>query len=315
MKTFLLKTTLLGFVLIAILCIGLFCIKNPYVEEDLLWALPYKHTLLKNTQSPKIVFVGGSNLSFGLDSRRISEAFEMPVVNMGIHGGIGLRYMMNDVLPYVKKDDVVVLVPEYKQFYTSLYYGNNALVSILFDIFPQGIQFISIKHWYKLAPHVIRSATTRIVNIPNGLINRLKPGSTPIGDYDRHSFNNFGDTYTHWHKKNKIVSCSKKCSGEETVDEFVLSEIKEFRSHLQRNGAELIVLPPIYQECSFNNQQYIIKKIETQLKGNKISYLTDPLRYKFADCLFYDSIHHLNKRGVDLRTTRVIEDLRMRIRK
>jgi hypothetical protein len=315
MKTFLIKTTLFAFVLIAILWMAFFWIQNPAVNESLLGALPDKHALLKNAQSPKIVFVGGSNLSFGLDSRRISEEFQMPVVNMGIHGGIGLRYMMNDVLPYVKKNDVIILVPEYDQFYSQVYYGNVELVSILFDIFPQGKQFISIRQWQILAPYVFKYSGTKIKTIPMILISKFMPKSKIIGIYDRHSFNNFGDAYIHWDKASEIVSCSGKCSGKETVNAFAFSEIKEFKNHLQKSGAELIILPPVYQECSFNNQQYIINKIETHLKENKLAYLTPPLRYRFADNLIYNTTYHLNKQGVDLRTDRVIEDLRMRIRK
>ncbi len=315
MKTFLIKIVFFTFIIIAILCVALFWIKNPDVNESLMGALPDKHKLLKNAQSPKIVFVGGSNLSFGLDSSRISDEFQMPVVNMGIMSSIGLRYMMNDVLPYIKKNDVVVLVSEYSEFYSPEYYGEIGLVAILFDIFPQGKQFISIQQWQKLAPYVFKYSAIKIKNIPLSLVNKFMPKSTTIGIYDRQSFNNFGDAYIHWDKPSKIVSCDKKGSGEETVNAFVFSEIKEFKNHLQKKDAELIMLPPVYQECSFNNQQYIINQIETQLKENNLAYLTAPLRYRFADFLFYNTPYHLNKQGVDLRTDRVIEDLRMRIRK
>lgn len=315
MKTFLIKTTLFVFVLLTILCMALFWIKNPSVSESLLGALPDKHMSLKNAQSPKIVFVGGSNLSFGLDSRRISEEFQMPVVNMGIHAGIGLRYMMNDVLPYVKKNDVIVLVPEYVFFYSPFYYGNIELISILFDIFPEGKQFISIQQWQALTSYVLKYAATKIKNIPNNLINKFKHKSTTIGVYDKHSFNNFGDAYIHWNKASEIVSCSGKCSGKETVNAFVLSDIKEFKNNLHKKGAELIILPPAYQECSFNNEQYIINQIETQLKESNLAYLTPPSRYRFADNFIFNTPYHLNKKGVDLRTAKVIEDLRMRILK
>lgn len=293
----------------------LFWLEHPVANESLLGALPGKHALLKNAQSPKIVFVGGSNLSFGLDSMRISEEFQMPVVNMGIHAGIGLRYMMDDVLPYVKKNDVIVLVPEYSLFYAPGYYGGIELVSILFDIFPQGRLFISIQQWQKLAPYVLIYAGTKIKNIPSLIINKFKPKPKIIGIYDRRSFNSFGDAYIHWDKPSEIVSCAPKASGKETVNAFVFSEIKEFKNNLQKIDAKLIILPPVYQECSFNNQQYIIKQVETKLNENALAYLSPPLRYSFADNFIYDTYYHLNKQGIDLRTTRVIEDLKMRILK
>lgn len=289
-------------------------IKNPAMNESLLGALPDKRELLKSARSPKIVFVGGSNLSFGLDSRRISKEFQMAVVNMGIHANIGLKYMMNDVLPYVKKNDIVVMVPEYSHFYLSQYYGDVELVSILFDIVPQDMQSITIQQWQKLAPHVIKYAALKIKQIPRIIISTFIPKSKTIDIYDRHSFNEFGDVYIHWDKANEIVRCTEKSSGEERVNAFVISEIKEFKHYLEINGAELIILPPVYQACSFNNQQYIISKIETLLSDAKLAYLVPPLRYRFSDSLFYNTPSHLNKRGVDLRTTYVIEDLRIGIR-
>lgn len=48
---------------------------------------------LESIQEPKIVLIGDSNLAFGIDSERIEEAFGMPVVNMGLHGGWEVRSM------------------------------------------------------------------------------------------------------------------------------------------------------------------------------------------------------------------------------
>ena len=44
---------------------------------------------LESIHEPKIVLIGDSNLAFGIDSEKIEEAFDMPVVNMGLHGGLG----------------------------------------------------------------------------------------------------------------------------------------------------------------------------------------------------------------------------------
>ena len=233
---------------------------------------------------------------------------------MGIDAGIGLQYMMNDVLPYIKKNDIIVLVPEYEHFYKPTYYGETSLVSILFDVFPQGKQFISVQQWLNLLPYVFIYSATKIKLIPRIFIKRQMAKSTIVGIYDRYSFNNFGDAYIHWDKASEIVNCGEKSSGKETVNPFAIGGIKEFKNNLQKKGAKLIMLPPVYQECTFNNKQYVVSKIQSQLKDNKLEYLTPPLRYMFADNLFYNSVNYLNKQGVDLRTARVIEDLTVRLR-
>lgn len=317
MKTFLVKIILFAFVIMTILCVALFWVKYPFPYETCLGALPDKHALLKNAQSPKIVFVGGSSSSFGLDSRRIAEAFHMPVVNMGIHYNMGLRYMMQDILPYIGENDVIVLAPEYIHFHTEAYYGGDVLVWILFDIFPQGKKHVSCRQWQKIAFHVIKYATLKIANIPDTIKRKFrpKPKAAAINIYGRDSFNDYGDAYIHWDKPKEIVGCALKVSGKETVNEFVMLGIKEFQKQVQKKGAVLIMLPPPYQECSFNNEYFLINQIETKLKENNLGYLTPPSRYKFADDFIFNGAYHLNKQGVDLRTTRIIEDLRTQIRK
>ena len=46
---------------------------------------------IKNTQQKKIVFVGGSNLGFGLDSKRIEDSLGVKTFNFGVTEGIGIK--------------------------------------------------------------------------------------------------------------------------------------------------------------------------------------------------------------------------------
>ncbi len=76
-------------------------------------ALIDKHVLLSEPREPKIVIIGGSNVAFGMDSRVLQEELGRPVVNAGLHAGIGLEYMLRDVEGYLSAGDVLVVIPEY----------------------------------------------------------------------------------------------------------------------------------------------------------------------------------------------------------
>jgi hypothetical protein len=54
--------------------------------------LTIKHHRLSNTSSPRVIFVGGSNLAFGLDNDLIEKELCIPVVNMGLCSTFSLRY-------------------------------------------------------------------------------------------------------------------------------------------------------------------------------------------------------------------------------
>ena len=44
-----------------------------------------KQAHIASLSGRKICFVGGSNLSYGMDSYRVQEYFGIPVANMGLH--------------------------------------------------------------------------------------------------------------------------------------------------------------------------------------------------------------------------------------
>lgn len=80
---------------------------------------------------PRIIFVGGSNLAFGLDSQRIKDSLNINVINYGLHAGIGLKYMVDDISTYARKGDIIVFAPEYSHFYSGLAYGESITIAPL----------------------------------------------------------------------------------------------------------------------------------------------------------------------------------------
>jgi len=94
-------------------------------------AVLQKDRLIRTTPSPKIILVGGSNLAFGIDSRLLQDSLHVNVVNMGLYAKLGLRYMLAQVKPYIRAGDIVIVVPEYDQFYGSFSEGDNTLNTAL----------------------------------------------------------------------------------------------------------------------------------------------------------------------------------------
>ncbi|MCE6990944.1 hypothetical protein [Dyadobacter sp. CY323] len=302
MKPFVINVLFLSGLLTAILTASLFGIPNIAAQHSLLGALPDKHKMLMEAGSPKIVFVGGSNLSFGLESKKIHERFKRPVVNTGLHAGIGLRYFATDVLPYIQDGDIVVLCPEYQHFYTDLFYGDMELVSVLFDIFQDGRKHLSFEQWYNLIDLVPRYAISKLK-----FQTRNENNATDV--YSRKSFNTFGDAYLHWSRQRTKIEHAIPCTGKEVVNPKSIAFIREFSQSVKSKGASLCVLPPVYAATSFNNQRIMIKSIEQEMNAYGVAFITDPVRYKLADTLFFNTNYHLTKKGVDMRTKMVMDDL------
>lgn len=114
MKKFLLKTILFLF-LVVLTPILLFLIV-PANKKTYGYEIYGKYERLENLKSPKIVFIGGSNAAFGIDSQKIEKTFNVPVVNMGHRAGNGIRLPIKTISPQLRKNDIAVFMFEYGCF-------------------------------------------------------------------------------------------------------------------------------------------------------------------------------------------------------
>ncbi|MGB5769619.1 MAG: hypothetical protein WBM32_07080, partial [Crocosphaera sp.] len=153
---------------------------TPRSSTSLLFAKIEKDTLLKKSPSPRLILVGGSNLSFGINSQMIKDSLGLNPINTGIHASIGLKYMMDDVLDHIRAGDIVVIAPEYEQFYGKTAYGRNELLRIVFDIDRESLDSLDFQQWLKILPY-----------FPRFSLSKLKPieyffqKSSNIGVYER----------------------------------------------------------------------------------------------------------------------------------
>ena len=140
MKKFL-KRIIVFFILFGLVfLVGIFLPVTPGAKKNMLAYKIQKDSLLTNVKSPRIIFVGGSNLVFGLNSQIVKDSLKMNPINAGLAASIGLIYMMDDVLPYIRPGDVVVLAPEYQNYFGSFAWGGNDLFRLLMDVQRQGFK-------------------------------------------------------------------------------------------------------------------------------------------------------------------------------
>lgn len=293
----------------AALSVSLFFIRDKASSENILAALPFKHKHLDSMANGKILFVGGSNLSFGLDSKRIEDSLKRPVYNMGLHAGMGLEFIANDVLPYVKKNDLIVLAPEYENFHTDNFYGEMELVSVLFDVLPESRKSIAFKQWSRLLKYMPVYSAKKIKNFVPSLLQKTD-SNAEVNIYDRRSFNSHGDAYIHWNLPNQdFLSLTRPVKANSLIPE-VIPFLKNYNDILKSKGASLILLPPVIEKQSYNNQSEIINIINLSLKKEELGYSVPTENYCYDRGYFFNSYYHLNKTGVDKRTLQIITDLK-----
>ena len=187
MKKFILKIILftVSFLMITAV-LGLFLPPTPRASKSLLFAKIKKDSLLKNTISPRVIFVGGSNLSFGLNSKTIKDSLKLNPINTAVHASIGLQHMMDNTIQFIKEGDIVVLAPEYDHFYGSFVYGSEELLRTVVDVTFLPLKSPQVKNIYKFIPKLALSKLNPIEYF----------GFNESDIYSVNSFNEYGDVYT-----------------------------------------------------------------------------------------------------------------------
>jgi hypothetical protein len=306
MKRFILKILL--FVSLLILLFGLsllflFLPSTPRASKSFLFAEIKKDSLLIATPPTRIIFIGGSNLSFGLDCQVIKDSLKINPINTAISAAIGIKYMLENTMKYVKKGDIIVFVPEYEHFFSDWNVAYTELLRTVIEVNRSNINLLSKKQLYNCFPYTGTFILSKF--------NPVEYISTKESDvHSVNSFNKYGDVDAHWNlenRQNKIIPETIDITG---YNPKVMVEIKQIVDKLQEKGCVFLVSFPCIQETSFNNSIEAVKKVEEDLKINAFKILGTPERYMMSDSLMFDTTYHLNKQGVERRTKLLIEDLK-----
>lgn len=285
-------------VLLLVPVIGsLFLLKSESCDTYLL-ANVDKNERLASIKEPKLVLIGGSNLAFGLNCKVLEDSLSLSPVNMGLHASIGLRYMMREVEPYLTSGDVLLIVPEYEQFTSECFYGEFPLFEILAREGKYNILFGDFRYY----PYMC----DQLQIFRNNLLSKLT-SPLALGDYSRSNFNIYGDNTGHWDLPSKPIM-DIPLKGEPQQD--IVKQVAAYIGRMEKRGVKSYIFPPVYKKGSALLSEEFIRQTEKQLKENEIPFQVSPDKYIFADSLFYDTMYHLNKQGVDKRTGLLLNDLK-----
>lgn len=302
MKKFISNVMLFIFILLLMVIVCAFLPPTPRASTSNLFSKTNKDLLLQNVESPRIIFIGGSGLCFGMNSKMIKDSLGLNPINTAVTAGTGLVYMMDNTEPYVKSGDIVVIVPEYAHFYGSFAYGNQGLLRTVMDVSRFDLGGLEKKQWVNIIPH-----------LPRYSFSKLKPTEYFLvkeGDdiYGVNSFNEYGDATYHWNlPKQKFAPFGPMVKP---FNHSVVDELKNFEKKLIEKGAVLFISFPGFQEISFENSRKQIMKIEEELEKEGFLLLGTPDRYKMPNSFMFNTPYHLTKQGTDYKTKLFIEDLK-----
>lgn len=263
-----------------------------------------KHKRLQNIPSPRIILIGGSGLAFGIKSKWIQQDLGLPVINMGVHAGFGLMYNMSEIKPYIGKNDIIVIIPEYENFLGTSFNGDEES-AYNFMNFPENRKYThSFKQYSAVLRHISHALRSRLFNLVTG--NRFV--CTP--DYNRKSFNQYGDSEAHLNKPSHFSGQAVGYEMNGEINKDVIPELNNFNDYVEKRGARAFFIYPALMDVQYIKNKKKIEMISDALTRElKIPILSTPLDFVFPQTFFYDTVYHLTGAGRMLRTQKVIQKL------
>jgi len=294
-----------------IICIMTFAFTEDENQDGYFKEYIPKLELIKNTEKPRIIFVGGSNLAFGLDSKKISEATHKNVINDGLHAGIGLKLMIDDIDKYLQKGDTVVVCPEYNHFFGEAN-GDNGSVTALFMVRPQIILNCDATHICHIAKKLPKTVTGRLLGLFINVISKenvtQKPLKTDTYRYCMSGFNEYGDEVSHLRLKsnNDSIGCSAiKQDFDESFYKYFIKKTNKWN----KRGIDVIMLPPAIYDKEYYANHAKIKYLTQRLSEDGLPFKAPTDSFAYPKSMMYDTSYHINKEGVAARTQAVIQTL------
>ncbi|MEZ4801577.1 MAG: hypothetical protein R2797_02310 [Gelidibacter sp.] len=289
--------------LVILTCYGILRL-NPQYKTSYLAAISKKYKKLESVKSNKIVIIGGSNGAFGIDSDLMENELQMPVVNMALHGDIGIKYNLDFVKNNLKKGDILILTPEFNTLTRERWYGLKG------DIIPTVITYTPSKLYIFLSDYKFFSTAI------NGIMRSVKATwlESPFPKtadrytvYDSRAFesDNIKDEFLNDIYKKDFVKEPVKFKKES----LALDQLKAYEDYFKEKGVKLYINPPaaLIDKFVVNDVEKFMDSLSTYtnipLLGNGKSYLYEKVN-------FLNTEYHLNNKGRKTRTQQLIKDIK-----
>ncbi|MFN0134200.1 MAG: hypothetical protein ACKVW3_16930 [Phycisphaerales bacterium] len=157
------------------------------------------HTTAAAMPSPKVIFVGGSNVMFGINPPSLAARLGLPVIAYGVNAGVGLDLIVARAESLIAPGDLVVLMPEIAHF-RSTRTGDDAIRGDWINLFGDQSHFgdrtgnavgrFPLRQWIasrERCRRVISTAENRLLGSALVLRSRWRGIATaarPPGPYD-----------------------------------------------------------------------------------------------------------------------------------
>ena len=310
MKKFISKICffLLLFIISALLiiCFDVFFIKNQFMGSYQAGLLD-KIARLEAIDEPKIVLVGNSNVSFGINSAMLEEELQMPVVNLGLHGGLGNAFHENLAKFAISPGDIIIIC--HSGYSDNGRINNTEAAWETIELHTELWKALSSEDYFNMIKaypnYVFKAGIYWLIDRGNE-----EPAHT---SYCRSAFNEYGDIV--YRPEDQQYKFTGKTNAPK-INDICIDRLNQLNLYVKEKDAVLLVAgyPIGYGNYKPSSEEFecFENELREKLDCEVISTFSD---YFYPNEYFYNTASHLTEEGAQIRTEQLIRDLKQWMQK
>jgi len=223
-----------------------------------------------------------------LDAPRVGH----PVINLGLHGALGLNFIVEETLSVIEKGDVVVVCIPY---YLS-HNGNKKLLHLMNRVQPKSKAWTSgISPLERL--EFVWDDKLKLMQKAAKQGFRKKSVKKKEGVYRRNAFNEYGDMVAH--TSMPVPEKRNTWSPEWDVEGFDVQVkiLTNFYEKAQAKGVDVYMVYPCFIRSMYEQTTEELAILQEYYAELPFEVLGKPEDFAYPDSLFFDTVYHLSKNG------------------
>lgn len=273
-----------------------------------------KQKLAKSIKQRKIVIVAGSNALFGIESKMLSRAFHMPVINYGVNAGIELPLTLELAKRVINRGDVVIAPLEYSMFSYDGEAGAQ-MMDYLLSREPSFFWHLSVAEQLYILWHI------EIKRVWDAYFHKSKRHVTR-GLYGPHHIDKSGDqiqSSAKYRKKWMYNEVQKYALHPERYgvkfkrNGIAWHYLEEFVQWCKERDVRVIFMPSTLLKDAFYfkdaKEKWFYEHLADEVRKRGWEYAGEPYDYMYAKENYFDTNFHLVDTARKKRTQQMIEDL------
>jgi len=279
-------------------------------------ALEIKQKRLETSQPPRLILIGGSNLFFGIDSPMIEAQTDFAAVNMGLLRGLRLEYILNQIDAQLRAGDLVVISLEYSTLNGDSMGEEGQLIVSATTRRLANVRLLTWPQWRAMLDH---DAAEYLGMVFRQSIQRISESRRQEGPGIEGEVNEFGDL-TMYHGAAATAPADNDNDQRTLVrvrPEGVKASTRRMNTFIascrERNVDVMFAWPPISRSHYDERAAFPIEFDRLLRSHLEAPVIGTPADMVFDDDDFIGRSYHLRGAGVQKRTQRLIDAVKMAI--